>query len=88
MSLDTVQSLALLATPPSLFVTEAVAPSEPQVIRSADDLCDELTDHMLECEECLTGCLDGHEESCFVYREMRKQIEARGGTKRGMLLAI
>ena len=51
---------------------------------SADELCDSLMDHMLEC----TTCLDGLDSECAVYGRMQEQIKAYRGPSRGLVLAI
>ena len=51
---------------------------------SADQLCDQLTEHILECDLCLYG----NECDCVVYGSIQEQIAAKGGSKSGMVLAF
>jgi len=51
---------------------------------SADELCDALMDHMLECPTCLNGLDSG----CAVYGRMQEQIKAHCGPSKGLMLAI
>lgn len=51
---------------------------------SADELCDALMDHMLECPTCLNGLDSG----CAVYGRMQEQIKAHRGPSKGLMLAI
>lgn len=51
---------------------------------SADELCDALMDHMLECPTCL----DGLDSTCAVYARMQDQIKAHRGPSKGLVLAI
>jgi hypothetical protein len=48
---------------------------------SADELCDELLAHMLDCGECLNGCVDGTEKMCPIERKLQEQIKTLGGSK-------
>lgn len=51
---------------------------------SADELCDALMDHMLDCPSCLSGL----DSSCAVYGRMQDQIKAHQGASKGLVLAI
>jgi hypothetical protein len=53
-------------------------------MNSADELCDALMDHMLDCPVCL----DGLDSTCAVYGRMQDQIRAQRGPSKGMVLAI
>ena len=53
-------------------------------MNSADELCDALMDHMLECPECLGGL----DSTCAVYGRMQEQIKAQRGPSKGMVFAI
>ena len=54
------------------------------VSRSADELCSEILDHMLGCDQCLNG----NEHSCPIYQRLDSQIIALGGASKGMVFAI
>jgi len=51
---------------------------------SADELCDALMDHMLDCPVCLSGLDAG----CAVYSRMQEQVKAQHGASKGLVLAI
>ncbi len=51
---------------------------------SADELCDALMDHMLDCPTCLSGL----DTECAVYGRMQEQIHAHQGASKGLVLAI
>ena len=51
---------------------------------SADELCDELLKHMLDCDVCLTI----GEHACSHYRFLHWQIAAQGGPCTGVVFAI
>ncbi|HSU33961.1 MAG TPA: hypothetical protein VLJ11_22230 [Bryobacteraceae bacterium] len=53
-------------------------------MNSADELCDALMDHMLDCPVCLGGL----DSTCAVYGRMQDQIKAQRGPSKGMVLAI
>lgn len=58
--------------------------SEPPGSGIADALCDKLTDHIFECDACMSG----QEDECNIYRLLQSQIAAVGGPCRGLLLAV
>ena len=62
--------------------------SKTRVGSSADEICDILTEHMLECEECLNACLDGNDETCPVYFRLKEQLKRLGGASNGSVLFI
>lgn len=51
---------------------------------SADELCDDLTLHVFECQTCL----DEGEEACPVYQQLYEEIERLGGPVQGRILAM
>jgi hypothetical protein len=51
---------------------------------SADELCDELLKHMLDCDVCLAK----GEYACSGYRFLHRQIAAHGGPRTGVVFAI
>jgi hypothetical protein len=51
---------------------------------SADELCDELLKHMLDCDVCLAK----GEHACSGYRFLHRQIAAHGGPRTGVVFAI
>ena len=51
---------------------------------TADDLCDALLDHMLDC----STCLDGTESCCPTWQKLQSEIKVAGKPQRGMLLAL
>lgn len=58
--------------------------SEPPLVDSADELCNELMDHIFECEACINDL----EESCETYRSLRERIAKAGGPTKSALLAV
>lgn len=61
-----------------------VSPTELSGRQLADDLCDELTLHTFECEDCING----REEACVVFASLQKRIAAAGGPKKSFLLTM
>jgi hypothetical protein len=55
---------------------------------SGDELCEQLLDHVLDCELCLDGFLDGREQKCGFYRRLRIQIETHGGATTPLIIAM
>lgn len=53
----------------------------------ANQLSDELLLHMLDCDSCLTGCLDSESINCPVHRGLMKQIAAFGGPSQPLVFA-
>jgi len=51
--------------------------------QSADELSEELLDHMLDCPTCLNSS----EKSCAVWRNLNARIQAAGGPTRGLAFA-
>ncbi len=51
---------------------------------SADDLCDELMNHIFACDACINDL----EEHCATFRSLRERIAAAGGPSKSALLAI
>jgi hypothetical protein len=76
--LKSASSLNPLHIPASLPVANCAS------MNSADELCDALMDHMLECPECLSGL----DSTCAVYGRMQDQIKTQRGPSKGMVLAI
>ncbi len=66
------------------LVSLPVADVDFSIQSSADQLCDQLSEHILECDLCLYG----NECDCTVYREFQGQIAANGGSKTGLALAF
>lgn len=64
--------------PASIPATNLAGPN------SADELCDALMDHMLECPACLSGL----DSECAVYGRMQEQIKAQNGPSRGLVFAL
>jgi hypothetical protein len=57
---------------------------EQSVQAVADELCDILMDHILDCDACMSG----KEDNCPSYHLLRNQIAAAGGPSEGLLLAM
>jgi hypothetical protein len=51
---------------------------------SADDLCDELMDHIFGCDLCINSS----EEHCDVFCSLQERIAAAGGPIKSAILAI
>lgn len=59
--------------------------------RTADELCDALMDHMIDCPACLhsAASFSGTEaDDCEIYACLREQIAVAGGATSGKLLAL
>jgi hypothetical protein len=54
------------------------------VPRSADQLCDELLDHMLDCDLCLNR----KEQNCSVHNHYQSKLALAGRPQRGIVFAI
>ena len=52
--------------------------------RSADELCDDLLEHMLDCDLCLNS----GEDTCCVHQQFRAGIARRGGASKGVVFAF
>jgi hypothetical protein len=52
--------------------------------KSADALCDELVEHIFECDTCINGM----EKSCSVYSALQRRIAQAGGPKKSVLIAV
>ena len=61
------------------YAGAAVAPTT-----SANELCEVLLDHTLECAVCLQSL----KSKCSEYRRIEQQINALGGAKQGTIYAI
>jgi hypothetical protein len=51
---------------------------------SVEGLCNELMDHIFECEACINDL----EQSCGTYRSLQERIAKAGGPTKSALLAI
>jgi hypothetical protein len=52
--------------------------------RSADELCHDVLEHMLDCDQCL----DGSEDVCAAYHHLQVQIARQGGPTRALIFAF
>src|SRR5437763_4586160 len=52
--------------------------------RAADELCDDVLEHMLDCDRCL----DGYEDVCATYHHLQVQIARQGGPMRALIFAF
>jgi hypothetical protein len=50
----------------------------------ADELCDQLLAHMLDCELCL----DPERPTCAICSGLQNEIKAQGGPAKGIVFAI
>ncbi len=57
---------------------------EPTMHAVANELCDTLMDHILDCDACISG----QEDNCPSYQLLQDQIAAAGGPSEGLLLAV
>ena len=72
----------MAATSPALsYLTPAPASCSP---RSADELCDALLEHMLDCDLCLNRS----EHSCSIYGHYQSQIALAGHPQKGIVFAF
>ncbi len=76
--------LKSISCPNPLHIPASLPPMSLSGSNSADELCDALMDHMLECPTCL----DGFDSACSVYGRMQEQIKAHRGPSKGLGLAI
>jgi hypothetical protein len=53
----------------------------------ANDLSDELLEHMLDCELCLKDLTAGSDVSCPLYTSFQERIKACGGATKGLVVA-
>jgi len=80
----------MAATSPALSYLKqnpvTYVPSDAPVpaLRSADELCDELLGHMLDCDLCLNRS----EHACTVYGHYQDQIALAGRPQRGVIFAV
>jgi hypothetical protein len=68
----------------SMVPPPAPVPGQKIAFCSADELCDELLMHMLDCDVCLTR----GEYACSGYRFLHWQVVAQGGPHKGIVFAI
>ena len=72
----------------SLPLPELTAPQNPELDfcmqSSVDDLCDQLTVHILDCDSCFSG----REHDCARYVDLRKRLAAHGGVQHGAAMAF
>ncbi len=50
-------------------------------------LSNQLLEHMLDCDHCLSGSLDHEMVSCPIYKNLQEQIALCGGPTRSLVLA-
>ena len=80
----------MAATTPALsYLAQTTVTSSPVevpsvVIRSADELCDELMEHMLDCDLCLNR----KEHACSAYEHYQTQLARAGRPKKGIIFAF
>ena len=74
----------MAATSPALsYLTQTRANQFPVTARSADELCDELLAHMLDCDLCLNR----NEHTCSAYGHYQSQIALAGYPQKGVVFA-
>lgn len=66
--------------------TAVCSPSKAHAMasRSADQICDELLYHMLDCDLCLSGS----EHTCAVHQQYQAQLVLVGQPQNGVIFAI
>jgi hypothetical protein len=80
----------MAATSPALsYLTQSTTTCSPLkassiAARSADELCDELLEHMLDCDLCLNR----NEHTCSAYGHYQGQIALAGRPQKGMVFAF
>lgn len=80
----------MAATSPALSyikqssITYVPGDTSSTALRSADELCDELLGHMLDCDLCLNRS----EHTCTTYGHYQNQIALAGRPQRGVVFAI
>lgn len=80
----------MAATSPALSylkqspITYASSDTPSGALRSADELCDELLGHMLDCDLCLNRS----EHTCATYGHYQSQIVLAGRPQRGVIFAV
>ena len=70
----------LLASPAPVYLGEPLGQHD----RSADELCDDLFIHMLDCDHCL----DPDDCQCSIFENLQCQIVAKGGANRASVYAV
>jgi hypothetical protein len=53
-------------------------------VRQANELCDQLLTHMLDCDLCL----DPEQPACAVCMSLQSEIKAQGGVGTGVVFAF
>ena len=69
-----------MASPAPVYLGEPLGQHD----RSADELCDDLLTHMLECDRCL----DPSDCECSVFEALQTEIIAKGGAKKPDVYAV
>jgi hypothetical protein len=73
---------AALSRPQTTVLPFTDSPCESAI--RANDLCNELLAHMLECEVCL----DPAQPECAVCMSLQSEIRAQGGPAAGVVFAF
>ncbi|MDQ2711235.1 MAG: hypothetical protein M3Y24_03185 [Acidobacteriota bacterium] len=76
--------MAATSMPLPRLICLPIADADFSMQSSADQLCDQLTEHILECDLCLYG----NEYDCALYSRLQEQIAATGGSKTGLVFAF
>jgi hypothetical protein len=71
-------------SPAISYLTQGPTTGSPMKQLSADDLCDELLGHMLDCDLCLNRS----EHDCSVYQNYQGRIALSGRPQKGIVFAF
>jgi hypothetical protein len=86
--LTSLMSMTSSATATSCCLPEPqpIPASGPAVIEpaKADELCDQLIEHTFDCD----ACINGQEETCQAFCNLREEIAKLGGPTRGAALTM
>ena len=70
--------------PADLSLNFPVGSARLPTTTAADELCDELTLHTFDCDDCIAG----REHGCDTFRSLNSRITKAGGPSRGLLLTF
>jgi hypothetical protein len=76
--------MATTVSVPSTEGTYFTGEKTLRISRSADELCDDLLEHMLDCDLCLNPGKD----SCCFCQQLQGSIAAEGGASNGVIFAL
>ena len=78
------QNMATTLSVPFTGGTYFASEKPLRAFRSADELCDDLLEHMLDCDLCLNPGKD----SCCFCQQLQGSIAAEGGATNGVIFAL